>query len=279
MIELEGMRYAAAYRRIRHAFEQADISCFDADARYIMEGLGLPLEKMLLFDGVLDAQQGRTLAAWAHRRLSGEPVQYILGKAYFMGMELTVRPGVLIPRLDTEILAQCAAQCCPDEGIILDLCCGSGCVGIFLARSVGAAVLCADVDEGCLALTRQNARENGVETKIRTQCSDLFDGLEGRRFQMIVCNPPYISGTEMGELQREVKDFEPHRALYGGVDGLDFYRRIAKQARHHLTQGGVLLLEVGHNQAAAVSSMLEGYQTGIVQDLNGMERVVCARLE
>jgi release factor glutamine methyltransferase len=276
--EFAGMRYAAAYRRIRHAFEKAGVECFDADARYLMESLGLPLEKMLLFDGVLDEAQGDMLGEGVRRRLAGEPVQYITGKAFFLGMELAVCPGVLIPRLDTEILAQCAAQCCPDEGEILDLCCGSGCVGISLAKRTMLPVICADIDEGCLALTMKNARKNGVEARVRTIRSDLFEAFLDRRFSMVVCNPPYISREEMAQLQREVSEFEPHLALYGGVDGLDFYRRIAAQAERHLTPGGILLLEVGFGQAAAVCSLLDGYETGVVRDLNGIERVVCARL-
>ncbi|MCE5234522.1 MAG: peptide chain release factor N(5)-glutamine methyltransferase [Clostridiaceae bacterium] len=210
------------------------------------------------------------LSAYVARRLSGEPLQYILGEWEFMGLPFYVERGVLIPRQDTETLAEHAVSLIAAHGYktALDLCCGTGCIGISLHKLAGIAVTLADIDDTCLALARKNAARNAVSAQVLQ--SDLF-GAISERFDLIACNPPYIPTGELSSLQKEVQA-EPQIALDGGADGLKFYRRIAAAYKSRLNAGGALLLEVGISQADDVKKLFENAYT--VKDLNGVERVV-----
>lgn len=191
------------------------------------------------------------------RRRSGEPLQYILGEWAFMGLPMKVRPGVLIPRADTEIVAERAVRLARarDYRQALDLCAGSGCIGVSIARLTGAKVVALDIHSDCCSLTEENALRNAVHLDVR--CGDLFEPLDDKeRFDLIVSNPPYLTAMELKHLQPEVA-FEPRLALDGGEDGLAFYRRIAADFKAHLKKDGVLLLEIGCEQAAAVSAMFD----------------------
>lgn len=191
------------------------------------------------------------------RRRLGEPLQYILGEWAFMGLPMKVRPGVLIPRADTEIVAERAVRLvrARDYREVLDVCAGSGCIGVSVARLTGAKVVSVDIHSDCCALTEENAVQNAVHLDVR--CGDLFAPLDDKeRFDLIVSNPPYLTAMELKHLQPEVA-FEPRLALDGGEDGLVFYRRIAADYRAHLKKDGVLLLEIGFEQAAAVSAMFD----------------------
>ena len=194
------------------------------------------------------------LDALIARRADGEPLQYVLGEWSFMGLPFTVDRRALIPRPDTEILCEKALSLLPEGGAVLDLCCGSGCIGIALAKKGGAVVTAADISEEALSLTRENAAKNGVS--IRTVRSDLFERIEGA-FDMIVCNPPYLDREEMEQADASLR-YEPALALYGGTDGLDFYRRIQKTYAAHLKAGGYLLLEIGYRQEQAVRALFCG---------------------
>ena len=206
------------------------------------------------------------------RRLSGEPLQYVLGEWEFYGLPFYVDETVLIPRPDTERLAETALSLLSeDRRDVLDLCCGSGCIGITLAALGGARVTAADVSADALAMTERNARRNGVAVK--TVQSDLFDSVEGT-FDLIVSNPPYLSKEEMDTMEPGLR-YEPALALYGGEDGLDFYRQIAKEYRRFLRPGGALLLEIGYTQKEAVEAL---YGTGeCVYDYGGNPRVIVVR--
>ena len=192
--------------------------------------------------------------ALVERRRAREPMQYILGETQFMGLAFHVEPGVLIPRQDTEILCE-AALCRLREGArVLDIGTGSGALAVSLkALCPGCDVTAVDVSDAALAIARENARRNGVQ--VRFLKSDCFGALSGERFDMIVSNPPYISREEMQQLMPEVRQ-EPELALFGGEDGLDFYRRIAKEAPAHLKAGGWLLFEIGWKQREAVQALL-----------------------
>ena len=276
MFRLENTRYSSACRQIRNTLEQNRVECFRAETKWILESLGLPLEKLLLFDGVLNDGQARAVEKIVNRRLKGEPLQYILGTAYFLGLPIAVEPGVLIPRPETELLAQQAAALLKPGMRALDLCCGSGCIGIALARKSGAEVDCADISPACLRVAARNAKDNGVEVGLIE--SDLLENINGK-YALIACNPPYIPSGEIAFLQREVRKFEPQLALDGGADGLDYYRRLARDVAEHLQPGGHLLLEVGHDQAKAVAGMLKAFgRTRILEDLNHIERIVWATL-
>ena len=217
------------------------------------------------------------------RRAAGEPVQYILGAADFMGLRFEVTPDVLIPRQDTETLAEAALidlRGRPGGPALLDLCAGSGCVGLSLASlAPDARVTLSDISREALDVVKRNAHALGVRVELRH--GDLFAAVGRDRFDVIASNPPYIPRQQLSELQREVR-FEPQLALDGGADGLDFYRRIAQDAGSHLNAGGSIYLEVGVGQAEAVLALLKAHlsclDAGTIRDLNGIDRVVFAKI-
>lgn len=203
------------------------------------------------------------------RRKSGEPLQYILGKWEFMGLPFYTRPCALIPRQDTETLCEEALSI--GGKTLLDLCCGTGCIGVSLAKLGGFEVTFGDISPDCLALARENAALNGVPGSF--VLTDMFGNISDS-FDLICVNPPYIPTSELASLQAEVKR-EPVLALDGGADGLDFYRRIARDYATHLSPGGALLMEVGAGQAADVAEMF--LKAEIIKDICGIERVVAVR--
>ena len=239
----------------------------------------------------LGEDQERVFEELVKRRVSGEPLQYILGHQEFWSIDLKVAPGVLIPRPDTEVLVEEALSILsrnPFEksASVLELGTGSGAVPIALAREGRDLFLFAtDVSWKALLLARRNAREAGVSGKIAFVQGDLFSPfrlLKGREpFDMVLSNPPYVVRSEMAGLAKEVKDFEPRLALDGGEDGLAFHRAIISQSPGYLRRGGWLLLEVGQGQAGRVSEMMESNGTfasvSRIQDLSGIERVVKGR--
>ena len=154
------------------------------------------------------------------------------------------------------------------------MCTGSGCIAIAVADKTGAHVVASDVSEDALATARANAEKNGVADKIEFVRSDMFGNIEGA-FDVIISNPPYIPTADIQKLDREVKDYEPALALDGGEDGLDFYRIIAEKAGGFLAEGGRIFLEVGIGQAQAVGDMLKGFDTKIIKDMQGIDRIVC----
>ena len=244
------------------------------DVRILLEEiLGLKSLNLSANRAVSEAEISQLEAALS-RRIAGEPLQYILGKAWWMGLCLRVDRRVLIPRQDTETLAELALQFLRPipSPRVLDLCTGSGAIGLCIAHDRSdARVTLADISSEALEVARENARLLGAQ--VETMQGDLFAPLAGREFDLIACNPPYIPTGEIGGLQAEVQK-EPRLALDGGADGLDFYRRIAEEAPRYLAGGGYLLLEVGIGQAEAVVALVGGEA---VRDLNGVERVVWTR--
>jgi len=216
------------------------------------------------------------------------PLQHITGTQEFMGLDFEVNPDVLIPRQDTEILVEEAAKIIHGSNPrvrsraawkVLDLCCGSGAIGISLARVCdNVKITCADYSQPALDTAQRNAEKNRVKIKFRQ--GDLFGAVGRRRYDMIVSNPPYIKSHMIPILQDEVKIHEPMMALDGGEDGLVFYRKIIEQAKDHLRKNGVLIFEIGHDQAEEVSQLIQ--ETGaftkvhVVKDLPGHDRVVYA---
>ncbi len=211
-------------------------------------------------------QYNETLRAYSVERLKGTPIQYVLGEWEFMGLTFHTRPCALIPRQDTETLCEEALRI--GGGSVLDMCCGTGCIGISLARLGGMEVAFSDISSECIALTRENATMNGVAGRFFQ--GDLFENVIGK-YSLICCNPPYIPSTDIPSLQREVL-WEPLLALDGGDDGLELYRRIALDYKKHLLPGGHLLLEVGCGQAEQVMEIFGGGYA--LKDLCGIERVV-----
>ena len=271
---------------IKNAAEALETSgCPDPaiDARWIAEdalGLtasGLRFEAQNAIPEAKLAEMNEYLA----RRVQGEPVQYILKKSDFMGMRFYVDSRVLIPRQDTETLVEAViiALQGKHEPRVLDLCTGSGCIGLSISTLVpGAQVTLADISTAALEVAKKNAHELSAEVTLRH--GDLFKAVGREKFDLIASNPPYIPSGELADLQAEVQH-EPMLALDGGPDGLDFYRRIAEAAPDHLLPGGSIYLEVGMGEAQDVLELLKASMdpadSGIIKDLCGIERIVWAR--
>ena len=220
------------------------------------------------------------------RLLAGEPIAYILGQWEFYGLPMIVSPKVLIPRDDTCAVAELAikqALFLDKDPRILDLCCGSGCIGLAVASRVkDAKATLADVSLDALAVAKENTALNKLTGRVRCVQADAlkpaFPFLG--KFDLIVSNPPYITGQEMLELPVSVKDYEPHLALYGGEDGLDFYRAIAQNFAPALKPGGYLCFEFGMGQGDDVCQILteNGYTIlDRTRDYNSRERAVLAQ--
>jgi len=212
-----------------------------------------------------------------NKRAMRIPLQHLTGEQEFAGLSFEVNGDVLIPRQDTELLLEEVLKIC-DGKDILDMCCGSGCIIISLARlgkprrAVGA-----DISDKALAIAKKNAARHQVAVEFIK--SDLFAAVDGS-FDIIVSNPPYIPSAEIETLMPEVREHEPRLALDGMEDGLEFYRRIAKDSGKYLKKGGQLFLETGHNQAEAVSRILSdaGFSDlHVKKDLAGHDRLVFAR--
>ena len=213
------------------------------------------------------------------------PVQYIMGSTEFCGLDIKVNEDVLIPRPETEFLVEAAVGLSESRGQkpeaieILDLCTGSGCIAIALTKKLpDCKIVASDISEKALALAGDNAKIHQAR-QIEFIKSDLFSDLKGS-FDIIVSNPPYISGSEFTELQEEVLK-EPRVALYGGEDGLDFYRKIFNTAGKFLKDGGYIAVEIGYGQAGAVKDICGGARgfkvVNIIKDLSGIDRVVVAK--
>ena len=222
------------------------------------------------------------LRALCEKRKTRTPLQYLTSVQSFLGRDFYVDERVLIPRPETELLAEraIASLRMRPSPAALDLCCGSGCLAVSMALGVpNADVHAADLSEGALAVTKHNAER--LHAKVMLHQGDLFGAIpEGLRFDVIVSNPPYIPAADCLELQEEVRR-EPMMALDGGVDGYDFYRRIAVDAPHFLKEGGTLLMEVGYNQAEGVMTLCReaGFRQVLAhEDYQHIQRMVEARL-
>lgn len=210
-------------------------------------------------------------------RLENVPVQYITGKAYFYGREFSVDENVLIPRFDTEVLVYEAIKYIKSLGgniKALDVCTGSGCIAITLAKECNCSCHALDISMGALNVAKKNATDN--EADVTFIQSDMFAKVS-EQYDIIVSNPPYITNAEIEKLLDEVKSYEPRLALSGGDDGLVFYRILADESGTHLKDGGKLMLEIGYDQGDAVSNLLNvaGFKdVHVVKDLAGLDRVV-----
>jgi len=228
----------------------------------------------------------RDMEKGVKRLLEGEPLAYVLGEWDFYGLTLYVTPDVLIPRDDTCAVASLAIQKAlflPQNPRILDLCCGSGCIGLAVASRVkDAKVTLADLSPEALAVAKKNMLRHKLSTRVSCVQADALKPVPPflGKFDMIISNPPYITGEEMKELDASVLDYEPHMALYGGEDGLDFYRSIAKHYAAALKPGGYLAFEIGDTQGDQVCRILAENGYTILErtrDYNDRERAVLAQ--
>jgi len=231
----------------------------------------------------LDELRSLVKRAGAH-----EPVVYLVGKTEFYSLEIEVTPDCLIPRPETELLVQRAIEYLRGrEGTqnVCDLCTGCGCIGIAITRHHPAAkVFATDISAGALDVAARNAAKHQVAERVKLLCGDLFEPLvpqlDVAQFDLIVCNPPYVSAAEYEALEKNVKDYEPRIALLAGDDGLDVYRRICEKIDAFLKPAAALMLEIGYAQGPPVRELLE--TTGIVseirieKDLHNNDRIVTA---
>lgn len=232
----------------------------------------------------LDPTELARFKEYVVRRRRAEPVAYILGQREFYGLPFRVDPTVLIPRPDTETLVEVALQRTVRRSLFgraVDVCTGSGCVAISLARQrPGWALSASDLSPQAVRMARQNSLRLGTQWNLDVRVGDLLQPFSGEQFDLITANPPYIPDHEMGSLQADVRRHEPHLALKGGREGLDVLRRLVREASRQLLPGGVLAVEVGAGQAPRVQRGLQAYGFADVTataDYGGIERVVSGR--
>lgn len=264
--------YAVARENVSKLAKDAD----EADIDWLLvEVTGVNRSRLAELKTMSKAQYDKAMEI-AKIMSDGTPLQYALGNADFYGIRLAVNKNVLIPRPETEELAEKAMEEIKSrEGArVLDLCTGSGAIAIAIAKSVEAKVVASDVSEQALQVARSNALNTGV--KIEFVASDMWNSIEGE-FDVIASNPPYIPSEDIKTLDGKVRDFEPSLALDGGSDGLKFYRLIADGLDSRLAQGGVLLLEFGIGQAESIKEIFKAYDTQIIKDTAGVERIAVVK--
>lgn len=286
------MRYVEAYRWGEEELSRAGITESKLDARLLLEHVCGTDRNMLLVHGDREVSEVdfQCYKEMIGRRRSRIPLQHITGVQEFMGLEFLVNEHVLIPRQDTECLVEEVMRFLQDDSRILDMCTGSGCILLSLLHySNNCKGVGVDISEEALKVARANGERimalprpgvepiAGDEGALRFIQSDLFSGVKEEKFEIIVSNPPYIASGVIPALMEEVKDHEPILALDGKEDGLFFYRKIVEAGRAHLVKEGRLFLEIGYDQAEAVSGLMEaaGFEeVTVVKDLAGLDRVV-----
>ncbi len=280
--------YNDLYLDIRRALRGRGASAATLEARELVcYGSGKTREELFRDSRLYVAPEVEArIRDLVRRHLSGEPVAYLIGEWEFYGLPLDISEAVLIPRVDTEVLAREAIAYVKPLGPcrVLDLCAGSGCVGLAVAANAPAArVLLGDISEGAVRISRQNIRRNQLSGRVSVMVLDAREKPPAAigEFDCIVCNPPYIPAAEIETLEISVKDFEPRLALCGGADGYDFYSAIIPRWRTALKTGGRLYFEVGIGQADTVLRMMRAHGFGdinVVQDDQKIPRVVYGTL-
>lgn len=276
--------YNNLYLDLRQRFHKAGMADPTLEARELVCCAAGKSREELSRDGRLyvPAAVEQQVERLAQRHLAGEPVAYLIGEWEFYGLPLDISESVLIPRPDTEVLVEQALSRLQgvSEPRILDLCAGSGCIGLALAKHLpGSRVVLGELDEGALRICRQNIRRNDLTGRVVSLQVNALEKPPAHlgEFDAIVSNPPYIPDGDIAGLDVSVRDYEPHLALRGGEDGLDFYRAICAQWRTALRADGRLLFEVGIGQADDVLRIMRSCGFGDVEitpDLNGIPRVV-----
>ena len=280
--------YNNLYLDIRQQLRRAGIEEATLEARELVcFGTGKSREQLVRDGGLYASPElENRVRELVDRHLAGEPVAYLIGEWEFYGLPLDISREVLIPRPDTEVLAEQAINYLRTQGEcrVLDLCAGSGCVGLAIASQVPQTrVVLGEWSDGALKICRQNIRRNGLSGRVVPMQADARDKPEKALgdFQCIVCNPPYIPRADIDGLDVSVKDYEPHLALDGGEDGLDFYRAISEKWKDALNIGGRLYFEVGIGQADSVLRIMRSQGFGdiqVVKDLHEIPRVVFGTL-
>ena len=278
-------------KSIRDAFHEASLflSAIDSPIResalLLAYQLGYSLSQLYLkMDEIIEAEQIEKFVALCELRLKGMPFQYITGVAEFMGLSFHVNQGVLIPRPETELLVEIGFDFLnklkrkeSNQRIkVLDMCTGSGCIAISIAKKFAdCEIVASDISEDALVIARQNSKLNEVEGRIKFVQSDLFEQIEGK-YDLILSNPPYLSDSDLLKLQKEVET-EPEIALSAGSDGLEFYKTIARQFENYLIEEGMLALEFGIGQGEPLKKLFSKGNSKlslpvISKDYSGIER-------
>ena len=280
--------YNNLYLDIRQQLRRAGIEEATLEARELVcFGTGKSREQLVRDGGLYASPElEKRVRDLVDRHLAGEPVAYLIGEWEFYGLPLDISPEVLIPRPDTEVLAEQAIGYVKTLGEcrMLDLCAGSGCIGLAVAsQAPQARVVLGEWSDGALRICRQNIRRNGLSGRVVPMGADAREKPEKSlgEFQCIVSNPPYIPSGDIAGLDVSVKDYEPHLALDGGADGLDFYRSISEKWKEALVPGGRLYFEVGIGQADSVLRIMRAQGFGdiqVVKDLRDVPRVVFGTL-
>jgi release factor glutamine methyltransferase len=240
------------------------------------------------FDKEVSQDDSKRLGELVQRASEHEPIAYLIGRTEFYSIDLEVTNDCLIPRPETELLVDKALEFLRGrEGrqFVCDLCTGCGCIAIAMAKNfLEADIIATDISEAALKQAERNIERHGLKERIKLLCGDLFEPfvpqIDRAKFDLIVCNPPYVSSAEYEKLDRNVKDYEPREALFGGEDGLDVYKRIASGAADYLKADAALIVETGYRQGETVKKLFE--QAGfkdlkIEKDFQNNDRVVIAR--
>lgn len=275
------------YMEIRKKFRAADISMAELEARELTAFVTKTDKRMTANWAYcyLDDNTVQKARQMTERRLNHEPLAYILGEWDFYGYTFMVNKNVLIPRSDTEPLCQLAIEDAKtlESPKVIDICCGSGCIGLALAAEVhNARVVAVDISEDALSVARENARRLEITNRYSTSIGNALQKPDEHlgKFDIMLCNPPYITADEMKELDKSVSDYEPHLALFGGTDGLDFYRNIAKNWVKMMNDGGRMYFECGYKQANDVAEIFKNLgmtDIFLAEDLSGIQRIVAIK--
>lgn len=276
------MNYREAFETGKGTLAAAGIEEAELDARLLLEEICGTDRNTLLVHGDRNVTE-EELAQYKEmleKRSAHIPLQQIIGRQSFMGLDFYVDENVLIPRQDTELLVEEALQELHDGMRILDMCTGSGCILLSLLKySNDCEGIGADISEEALKVAERNRVQLGLENAAFIR-SDLFEAVEGK-FDLLMSNPPYICSDVIDTLMPEVREHEPRQALDGSADGLHFYRRILADCRAYLKPGGMLLFEIGYDQGEAVKRLMEenGFlEVEVKKDYGGLDRVVLGTL-
>jgi len=247
------------------------------------------IELYTQFEKIVTEQQLGLLHVLVERAGKHEPIAYLAGKTEFYSLELNVTADCMIPRPETELLVERAIEFLRTRSgkqFGCDLCTGSGCIAVAIARNYpDCRIIATDVCDAALSVAEKNIERYGLKERVKLLCGDLFDPimpqLDVEKFDLIVCNPPYVSSDEFEKLDKNVKDYEPKLALFAGDDGLDIYRRIVEKVEQFLKPDAALMLEIGYKQGEVVRRLLEqaGCFSGIVieKDHCNNDRIVIAK--
>lgn len=269
--------------RLLHASKVAE----ERRTATVLLGHALEVDRTYLItksDHEIDETRFQAYIEMITRRAAGEPLQYITGHQEFYGIDFLVTPDVLIPRPETELLVECVINLARDGPLIADVGTGSGCIAVALASHIqNARVIATDISSAALAVARENAARQGVDARIEFLEGDLLAPLAGRNLEgaidFLASNPPYVSARDSHLLQREL-DWEPREALFGGPEGIDFYRRLLADAQPYVKPGGYLVCEIGYTQLDAISEMIDTVawsETIIKDDLQGIPRTLAIK--